>query len=295
MNVLKHLHRWTAIGLMSSGLVAQTTSDSPAPAGDRANSAEFRSNVFSGTDWILDLGAFNATVDSNIQVNGNGGNIGTLLDFESDLGLSKREVLFNASLSYHGWDRWSAGVEWFELNRSSRGSLRRDIEWGQTLLPAEAVFDTYFNVQIVRVFGGYELWRNEDTGVGLGLGIHGAGMKAGMDAEFTLAGGNLGSFEDDVGTGAILPLPNFGIWANHLFTDRLLGSVRLDGFALEIDEYKGALWNLEATLRYEATERFSIGAGYSFFRLDVEMNRSRWNGKGKFSYRGPKLFLFYAW
>lgn len=292
---LKLVTAFALIVLASSDLRAQTAVSPTATGESSSSSPPIVSEVFTQSDWILDLGMFYANVNSNIRVDGNAGNFGSDLDFETDLGLSEHELLFNASLSYHGWNRWRAGVEWFELNRGSMGTLRRDIQWGQSLLPAEAAFETYFDVQIVRIYGGYELWRNDTTGVGLGLGIHGAGMKAGIDAEFSLAGGSFGTFSDEVSTGAILPLPNFGIWANHLFSPRLLGSVRADAFAIEIDEYKGELWSLAASVRYKATERLSIGAGYSYFLLNVKMERNRWNGEAEFSYHGPKLFVFYAW
>ena len=283
-------------GLAAVSLAAQT-SVSPT-AGEESSPAHDApvATVFTKSDWLIDLGIFYANVDSKIRVDGlAGAGRSSDLDFESDLGLSEQELLFNASASYHGWEKWSAGIEWFQLNRGSSSTLSKHIEWGDTLLPAEAEIDTFFDVTIFRIYAGYELWRNDTTGIGLGAGVHGAGMKAGIDAKFNLAGGNFGEFSDEVDTGAILPLPNFGIWANHLFSDRLLGSARVDGFFLEIDEYRGVLWSSEINLRYKATDRLSIGAGYSYFLLNVEMQRSHWKGEAEFSYHGPKLFLFYSW
>lgn len=292
---LQHLLRLLLLCLAGGPLAAQTTVAPPTAESEESPPAKIEAAVFTKANWIVDLGAFYANVDSKIRVDGNAGNFGSDLDFESDLGLSENELLFNASATYTGWEKWSMGIEWFQLNRGSMGTLRKDIEWGQTLLPAQADIETYFDVNILRIYGGYELWRNDRTGVGLGAGIHGAGMKAGIDAVFSLGGGTFGEFSDDVSTGAILPLPNFGIWANHLFSPRLLGSFRVDAFALEIDEYKGELWSMAASVRYKATKRLSVGAGYSYFLLNVKMERNRWNGEAEFSYHGPKLFVFYAW
>jgi len=284
------------LGLVAAGsLSAQFPATPPAAETNESTDAEVTQAVFSEADWIVDLGMFYAFVDSKIQVNGSGGVVRRDVDFESDLGLSDNELLFNASVTYAGWDKWLLGLEWFQLDRGAMGTLRRDIEWGDTVIPAQAAIETFFDVDILRLWAGYELWRNDHSGVGVGGGFHGAGMKAGLDASFSLAGGTVAEFSDEVSTGTILPLPNFGIWANHLFTPRILGSLRADAFAIEIDEYKGSLLSFEASLRYKATERFSVGAGYSFFKLNVKMERNRWNGEAEFSYHGPKLFVFYAW
>jgi hypothetical protein len=279
--------------LLSCGSVAWAQND----ANDSAQnlSSENLVELLDRAKWVVDVGAFYANVDSNIRIDGARGNLGTTLDFESDLGLTEREALFNASISYLGWDRWIIGAEWFELNRNASASLQRDITWGTTLVPLGAQADTYFNVNIVRLLAGYELYRTDRTRAGASIGVHGAGMEAGIDARFDVGNGTLGRFESEADTGAILPLPNLGLWAHHAFTDRLIGGVRIDAFALEIDEYRGSLISAGANLRYRATEKFSIGLGYSYFDLEVSMDRRLWDGKARFSYHGPRLFAFYAW
>lgn len=266
---MKSIYAFLLSLVLSVGLPAQIE-DAPETSAEKSPVLTERLNT---ADWVLDIGAFYANVDSNIRIDGTNGNIGTELDFESDLGLAEREALFNASVTYLGWNRWIVGAEWFDLNRHASASLRRDVEWGNTLLPVGADVDAYFNVNIVRVFAGYELYQSDRSRAGASIGIHGAGMEAGIDARFTLAEGNLGQFESEADTGAILPLPNFGLWAHHAFTERLVGTVRFDAFALEIDEYRGTLISTGASLRYRATEKFSLGAGYSFFDLEVSMER----------------------
>ena len=279
--------------LLPCAAMAQSSTDKP---DETAKSDPLvLKEVIENAHWVVDIGAFYANLDSNIRIDGAGGNFGTELDFESDLGLEEREALFNASVTYAGWDRWIIGAEWFELDRNASTTLRRDVEWGNTLLPLGAAINAYFNVNIVRVFASYDLYRTDNTRAGVSMGVHSAGMEAGIDARFDLVGGSLGQFESDADTGAILPLPNFGLWVYHAFTDRLVGAVRFDAFALEIDEYRGILISTGASLRYRATEKLSLGAGYSFFDLDVRMERSRWNGEARFSYHGPRLFVFYAW
>lgn len=252
-------------------------------------------HILDEVDWVVDLGAFYAQVDSNVRVDGKGPlDVGTGIDFESDLGLAEQELLFNAQIIYQGWEKWSLGVEWFQLDRNATGAAKREIDWGDTTIPVGATVDSYFDVDIFRVFGGYEIWRNSSSVVGLGLGVHGADMGVGITGNFT-AGGNRVDFDEEAGTGSIIPLPNFGVWGSHAFSDKLYGSLRLDGFALEIDDYRGVLWNVEANLRYKATEQLSLGAGYSYFFLEVDMDRKLWRGEAKFSYHGPKAFIFYAW
>jgi hypothetical protein len=276
-------------------LGAQTTPAGGVSPANIPSTKEVKANPFEQVDWVVDIGAFLAQVDSNVRIDGRGpGDIGTIIDFETDLGLAEQELLFNAQVIYQGWDKWSLGLEWFQLNRSSAGSLHRDIEWGDTSIPVGADISSFFDVNILRVFGGYEVWRNSDSIVGIGLGVHGADMTAGINGSFLVGNGRF-DFEEEADTGIMLPLPNFGIWGSHAFSDKLFGTMRVDGFALEIDEYRGVLWSLGANLRYKATDQLSLGAGYSYFYLEVDMERRLWRGEAKFSYHGPKAFIFYTW
>lgn len=144
-------------------------------------------------------------VDSHIRSDGNAGNVGTESDFESDLGLTERATPFDAWLSYHGWDRSTVGLKWFDLSRNASGSWERNITWGDTVIPVGAQSEAFFAVNIVRFFASYELSRTEKLNSGLGLGVHGAGLEAGIDSRLIFAGGAGFQFESEADTGAVLP------------------------------------------------------------------------------------------
>ena len=120
-------------------------------------------------------------------------------------------------------------------------------------------------------------------------------MQTGINAFVNIGAGGTINFEETASTGALLPLPNFGIWASRAYSDKFLAGIRFDAFALDLDEYRGSLVSLEGFMRYQATPQVSLGLGYSYFRLSATMRREEWKGKAKFGYHGPKIFLFYTW
>ncbi|RKX34762.1 MAG: hypothetical protein DRP71_06030 [Verrucomicrobia bacterium] len=270
-------------------LTAASLALSALPVIGQTNAA---SNVFVDSDWIVEVGAFWAGVDSEVRVDGANGEIGTEIDFENDLGLSDRELLFNVGVSYHGIEKWVFMVDWFDLQRSSSGTIDKYIEWDNTLLPVGAEVQGYFNIQVVRLFAGYTVWQNEKNEIGLGFGIHGTGVQAGLAAEGSVGGGYF-ELDSEVDTGLVLPLPDFGIWGYHAFSENLVGAARIEVFALDLGEYSGGLYSISASLRYKATDWLSVGLGYNFFKINANVNRALWNGRFEFIYYGPRVFTIF--
>jgi len=253
-------------------------------------------NTFQQDDWIIDVGVFWAGVDTKIRADGKNGGRGAEVDLENDLGLSDREALFDMALYYKGWNRWVIGLEWFELRRNTMHVLEKDIDWNDIIFPIGVETNSYFDLNVVRLSVTYRLLDTPRARIGVGFGVHGTGAKAGIKG--VLSAGPEDNFgvetESEVETGAIIPLPNFGIWGTYVFSDKFIGLVNLEGFAMNYEEYSGSLWRLEASLRYEASDYLSLGIGYAYFHVEVDLDKKLWHGQLEFSYYGPKLFAYFT-
>ena len=80
--------------------------------------------------YFVMVGGFWPDVDTSVRIDGNGGRIGTQLDFESDLGLDDRDALFMAGAGMRIGERHYLDLLYFDLSRDSSHEIERTIEVG---------------------------------------------------------------------------------------------------------------------------------------------------------------------
>ena len=87
-----------------------------------------------------------------------------------------------------------------------------------------------------------------------------------------------------------VPLPVFG---GH-FLWRMGGDFWLDTsaqwFALSIDQYDGSVWDLKLDALWQPNKWVGIGVGYNSFKIDVNANTDKFDGKLNWEYTGPRIF-----
>lgn len=146
---------------------------------------------------------------------------------------------------------------------------------------------------VARLFFGYELWDGPQYEIGVGVGLHWMKTKAFIE----------GQVLTDVGDGKFLrgetsinaPLPDIGAWYYYSPASKWLLSARVDWLDASIGDYNGSLWNISAGLDYQFADHWGLGLTYQFFKLDVGVESSDWNGSIKINNNGPLLALTTNW
>lgn len=236
--------------------------------------------------YFVMVGGFWPDIDTSVRIDGNGGRIGTQLDFESDLGLDDRDALFTAGAGMRIGKRHYLDLLYFDLSRSSGHEIERTINVGDQTFTAQATLNTYFDTEVVRFSYGYAFVSN-DKHLLLGqFGAHYTRVGAGL----SLSNDRSVSAEAD----SDIPLPVFGVVYNYNITPSLSLNLRGQIFRLEIEGIDGSLDNLSASLSYAFTPHFSLLGGYNYYAIDVDADTDHWNGSFDFGYRGPWLGLSYG-
>ena len=63
-------------------------------------------------------------------------------------------------------------------------------------------------------------------------------------------------------------------------------------FAITINDITGSLIELDLDLRYQPRKHFGFGAGWRFFKVNVEdEDNGFFRGKFEYEYSGPSLYL----
>jgi hypothetical protein len=221
--------------------------------------------------------------ESNVTASLNSGRVGlgSLIDFEDDLGLDETNVIglfmFRMRLS----ERWRLEAEYFKLDRDNEKQLSRTIDWGDLNIPINAVARGDFSVEDVRVSVGYSFFQRKDKEIGVGLGAHVMSMEASLSTR------NFGSERADESA----PLPVVTFYARMALTDRWLLNVRVDRLSLDYEDIDGSIFSSGTEFVYQPWRHFNIGIGYRDINMDVTSTSDDWRGKAQVRQSGPILFV----
>ena len=230
--------------------------------------------------WNFQLSLFYPDVSTTASLSNSTLGRGTEVDFEDDLALADREALGAILGSVRLGEKWRIEAEYFGLNRSGTRALSRTINWGDNTYTVGTVVSSSFDSDVYRLSGGYSFIKNNQSELGVALGLFVTDFKA------SLAASGIGASASDT----LAPLPTIGVYGAHAFTPRWLVSGRVDYFTLDYDEYDGSLTNAQLQVDYRFTRHFGVGVGYRYVRYDLDVTDSSWNGSVEYKFQGPMIF-----
>jgi hypothetical protein len=217
-------------------------------------------------------------VDTTVKANGNGGRIGTSIDFESDLGLRDRDTLFAGSMTWNIARRHSLDLLYFELGRNGSRTIDRNIDFRDQTFPLSATIHSLFETDVLRLSYVYAFIADDRQRLLGQFGVHYTKVTAGLDS----AGGSARAEAD-----SDVPLPVLGIAYERRLGEHFSFDVRAQIFRLEFEGIDGALDNAALNFYWIPAKHFSIYAGYNYYKMDVDARQDHWHGSFDFSYAGP--------
>ena len=251
--------------------------------------------------WRVYIGAFNATVDSKITINGEDLPPVPPIDLEDLLGVTDSKTVAWGGIGWHFARRHSVEAEFFSLNRGASVTETFDppLQIGDTILESGTVGSSY-DTTVYRLTYGFSAIRTERSDFQLKGGIHVASLKANLGIEGAICNPTttpsvppgcppLGSSTENEDVTA--PLPHIGLSYGYAFTPTLAANVTAIGFAIELDNIEGSILELDADLAWQPFRHFGFGLGYRYFRSEVDSKGEDLNGAFEFEYHGPTLFV----
>lgn len=237
----------------------------------------------------LRVEAYFAGINSSLRADGNGGNIGTEIDFEDDLDLSARKALPAFELGWRINDDWVLQGQYYSLGRRTSATLDREIIVGDTIYPVNGSVAAGFDSDVYRFTIGNLLIQRERLEVGVGIGLHGTDFTVFIEGEGSLSGQS-SRFRRE-GRSIFAPLPTIGAFGQWEPAERLTLSGRLDWLSLTIDDYSGRLVNAEAAVAYRLFKNLDAGMAYRYVDYRLRVNQEDWNGRVRYQFSGPSIFL----
>ncbi|MFT5140131.1 MAG: hypothetical protein ACI9H8_001569 [Lysobacterales bacterium] len=236
--------------------------------------------VEEGEKFLIEIGSLSTNTDTVISVDGAGGNLGTSVDLENDLGYETGKQINRVNFRYRFTDKHSVKYAFFQLNRSTSRMINRNIIVGDTTYQVNANLSSRFDYSLHSISYGYSLFSNDDSKLDLLGGLY--YIKTG----FSISEASLGSTES---TDAAAPLPLIGLNYEKELNDEWNLSAAVTIFKLSYDDYDGTVIDNRVRIDYQFTERFGLGLAYNWEKLNVGVSNS--TGKADFDMTSNGLEL----
>lgn len=242
-----------------------------------------------GRRFKATAGAFFPVNNTEVEVNGTNGNIGTEIDFERDLGFQSNTVSFFGTFEWRASRRSRFNLEYFYLKRDAEKTLQKEIEFRDKVYPVDARVASFMDNQMIRFAYGYAIVSKPKYELGLLIGAHVMLADVGIDLAANTAAV---SYRENINFTA--PLPDIGIWGEFVLGKKVGLYANVNYFALKIDEIDGRIISYNLSVLYNVYKDFSLTAGYTGLNFRLDVTRPKIDGFFKWGYNGPTIAATYS-
>lgn len=241
-------------------------------------------------NYWLSVMAFFPRVDTDVRVAAaKQADIGTAIDFESDLALDKDEILPSLTMGAR-FGRAIAGADFYKLNRKGTVNLGRDISFDGVVYPANVQVRSGFDSQIYRFTVGYAFVQIPSVELGAAVGAH--VTRFAMSIAGNARVGTRGTPDvQERRRDVLAPLPTLGAFVTWKVAPRVELNGRFDWLSLKIDDYNGRLLNTRVGVNYAVAKNLALGVAYRYVDYRLGIDKLVWNGQVRYKLYGPALLL----
>ncbi|SHH70959.1 hypothetical protein [Flavobacterium defluvii] len=242
-----------------------------------------------GRRFKVTAGGFFPINNTEVEVNGTNGKIGTDIDFERDLGFQNNTVSFFGTFEWRASRRSRFNLEYFYLKRSSEKTLEKTIEFKDHTYPVDARISAFMDNEMIRFAYGYAIISKPKYELGLLIGAHIMLADVGIQLQ-----ANTQELEYRDAVNFTAPLPDIGIWGEFVLGKKVGLYANVNYFALKIDDIDGRIISYNLSVLYNVYKNFSLTAGYTGLNIRVDVTRPKIDGFFKWGYNGPTLAATYS-
>ena len=255
-------------------------------------------NLLADTEYKWTLGTSVATFNTNMQFNPQSLDESKFVDLEDDLGFDESINFFSASLETKFNQNHSLYINVSPFIRKANKFITKDIEFeDDTLLVDSEIYSRFSNTTFDLKYG-YKIKTTEKAEFEAIVGIYWMNTRYKLNAS-GLIENELGeiNFDSDyqkkrsVG----VPLPLIGIGYQYYLNKNwtILGSARY--FQASILDFHGSVGSAILAAEYVPTKNWGYGVSLSYLNVDVEVDKTNFNGELNWQYLGLNAYLYYQY
>ena len=240
-----------------------------------------------GNRFVLGAGPFWARLDTQVRLDSSDGRTGTVIDFESTLGMDENDRLPMMLGYYRVAKNHRLAFGYFRLNRNGAAVSDAPIRFGDVIFPANLPLSSFFDVDVYSLSYAYSLIHDEKKELAFNIGLQFQDIETGIS-------GNLGPSILSEDADVVAPLPTFGGSFDYAFDEKWVFTSLLGVFAIELDlgddsALVGEIVQFNVGVAYNAFKNVGLALQYNYFRVDVDVEDRDWIGFLKYEYHGPVL------
>ena len=240
-------------------------------------------------DWQFSIGTFLINTEPTVQLNGDT-QAGTEVDFDDALGGGDAtRVRIDGSWRMTDSGRHKLRMLAFAMNRDNTRSFDEDIEWGDATFPVGADVKAELKFSVIELAYEYEFMQRDNYELGASFGVHYTSLEASLAGQ-AFVGEETAPIDYKKEGSVDLPLPVFGISGLWRLPQNFWIQASAQYFALSIDEYDGNIQDYRVLLNWQPSKWLGVGIGYDMFKVDVDVEKEKFNGSLDWKYDGPMLF-----
>lgn len=215
-------------------------------------------------------------VDSNLQLNNSLG-FGTEVDFAKTLGGTRNYSGFRLDAAYRFLERHRLEFTYYRVLRNASRTLQGDLTVDDITISAGASAVSSLNVDLWRLIYSYSFYRSPKLEASISPGLYMARVKYRISGSATCSGtlpscvGQPVAFGDTFGS-VTVPLPSIGGILTYHLTPKLKVYTRGDFFFIEVNQFRGSMFELFAGIEYRLLRNFALGAAYDRLQGDVTLS-----------------------
>jgi hypothetical protein len=231
----------------------------------------------------LQFALMHSSSSTDVRVDATDGTLGTELNAEDDLGLSKTKLLGRGEVWFRMRERHRVRISnyFVPLDRRGDAVLDRTIQFGDETYFVNESVSSRLAVRVLAFTYTYSFVKNDRIEAGASLGFD----VVGFEGEATVPARLRTEREERSGPA---PLVGFDV------TGRIRGpwyaEARMLYVKANVGDVEGSLTAFEVNGLYRLHRNITLGLGYNSFDVDIDSRDSGDSGRLKLSTAGPQLF-----
>lgn len=237
----------------------------------------------------IGIGMFIPTQKVKFSVDGSTNN--NIIEFDETFDFNNNSVRPQVSFDWRFSKKWKLALEYFNAGYSNEIELKKDIIAGDYTFESGSNVKIGYNINLYRTFVGRVISTGEKHELGGGLGFHILDIGPFIEGQINISGDkNNAEFELEKASPSLTaPLPNIALWYYYAPTEKWAFSARFDWFGIKIDEFSGSLWDFGPRVHYQIIKNIGVAIDYRYFEINVDLEKTYWNGQANLSFNGPTL------
>ena len=247
---------------------------------------------FGEETFELKAGGFLQNFDTKIKVEDNNGG-GANVPLEDVLGYDDNDVTVVFGGSWRFAERHRIEFSAFNSDRDVQAVATEDIDIGDgEIIPTGAGYKSTLKIQVIPLQYSYSFIKSDKNEFYGSVGMHWYSI------DYDVVGAvGLGqeSWKGKVRAEADTPMPLVGVGYDYYISDRWKVSVGAEAFYVKTSDaefnFEGAFYSATVATEYYLFKHVGIGAAFSYFKVDVDIDDSNWNGGLDYYYWGPAAYV----